>query len=134
MAKLHKDSTKYDLIETFNNTYRYLDDIFALNNSDFFMHTYDIYPKELTLNKANNDSSNCPFLDLDISISQSQLKFKIYDKRDDFSFPIVNVSSLAGTILWLLLTVCIFLNLFVKPEFVAMFPILMNVISALRKN
>ena len=35
MAKLHKDSTKSDLIDKFNNTYRYLDDIFALNNSDF---------------------------------------------------------------------------------------------------
>ena len=98
MAKLHKDSTKSDLIDKFNNTYRYLDDIFALNNSDFFIHTYDIYPRELTLNKANNDSSNCPFLDLDISISQSQLKFKIYDKRDDFSFPIVNFPFLDGDV------------------------------------
>ena len=44
MAKLHKDSTKSDLIEKFNNTHRYLDDIFALNNSDFFMYTSDIYP------------------------------------------------------------------------------------------
>ena len=99
MAKLHKDSTKSDLIEKFNNyTYRYLDDIFALNNSDFFMHTYDIYPRELTLNKANNNSSNCPFLDLDISISQSQLIFKIYEKRNDFLFPFVNFAFLDGDV------------------------------------
>ena len=38
------------------------------------------------------------FLDLDISISQNQLKFKIYDKRDDFSFPIVNFPFLDGDV------------------------------------
>ena len=52
MAKLHKDSTKSDLIDKFNNTYRYLDGIFALNNSDFFIHTSGIYPKKLPLNKV----------------------------------------------------------------------------------
>ena len=98
MAKLYKDPTKSGLIEKFNNTYRYLDDIFALNNSDFFIHTSYIYLKELTLNKTNTDSTNCPFLDLDILISQSHLKFKIYDKRDDFSFPIVNFPFLDGDV------------------------------------
>ena len=98
------------------------------------MHTYDIHRNELTLNKANNYSSNCPFLDLDISISQIQLKLKIYDKWDDYSFPIVNFPFLDGDVPLAPSYVCIFLNLFVMPEFVAMFPILMNVISALRKN
>ena len=98
MAKLHKDPSKSDLLEKFNNTYRYLDDIFSLNNSDFYKYTAEIYPTELTLNKANSDSLNCPFLDLDVSIIQSKIKTKIYDKRDDFSFPIVNFPFLDGDV------------------------------------
>ena len=101
------------------------------------MHTNDIYPKELTLNKANNDSSNCAFLDLGISISQSQLKFKIYmiyDKRDDFSFPIVNFPFLDGYVPLVPSYGMYISQLFVMPEFIAIFPILMNVISTLRKH
>ena len=30
------------------------------------------------------------FLDLDVTILQGKFKIKIYDKRDDFSFPFVN--------------------------------------------
>ena len=98
MAKLHKDPSKTDLIDKFNNTYRYLDDIFSVNNSDFYKYTSEIYPKELTLNKANNNSLKCPFLDLDVSISQGKISTKIYDKRDDFSFPIVNFPFLDGDV------------------------------------
>ena len=97
MAKLHKDP-KTDLIDKFNNTYRYLDNIFSVNNSDFYKHTSEIYPKELTLNKANNNSLKCPFLDLDVSISQGKISTKIYDKRGDYSFPIVNFPFLDGDV------------------------------------
>ena len=43
MAKLHKDLSKTYLIDKFNNTYRYLDDIFSVNNSDFYKYTSAIY-------------------------------------------------------------------------------------------
>ena len=44
-----------------------------------------IYPPELKLNKVNDSDTEAPFLDLDLSTS-----FRIYDKRDDFDFDIVN--------------------------------------------
>ena len=46
-----------------------------------------MYPVELTLNKADTHNDHYPFLDLDIYIINGKLNTKIYDKRDDFSFP-----------------------------------------------
>ena len=34
MNKIQKDLSKQDLVDKFNNIFRYLDDILALNNSD----------------------------------------------------------------------------------------------------
>ena len=44
--KLHK-SKRHDLIDMFNYTYRYLDDIFTIDNSEFEKYIPDIYPAEL---------------------------------------------------------------------------------------
>ena len=48
------------------------------------------YPPELQLNKANTSDTEAPFLDLHLSISNGLVSSKIYDKRDDFDFDIVN--------------------------------------------
>ena len=63
MTKISKDPSKQHLIQKFNNTFRYLDDILALNNDDFSMYTKEIYSVELSLNKANTNNDNCPFPD-----------------------------------------------------------------------
>ena len=52
MPNLHK-SKRYDLIDMFNDTSRYLDDIFTIDNPEFEKYIPDIYPTELQLNKAN---------------------------------------------------------------------------------
>ena len=49
-----------------------------------------IYPSELQLNKANVSDTEASFLDLHLSVSDGFVKTKIYDKRDDFDFDIVN--------------------------------------------
>ena len=98
MAKISKDPSKLHLVDKFNNTFRYLDDILALNNDDFDRYTNEIYPPELTLNKANTNNQHCPFLDLDITVCNGKLNTKIYDKRDDFNFPIVNYPHLDGDV------------------------------------
>ena len=48
------------------------------------------YPPELQLNKANASNNEAPFLDLHLSISNGFVSSRIYDKRDDFDFDIVN--------------------------------------------
>ena len=57
-----------------------------------------IYPAELHLNKANSSDTEAPFLDLNLSISNGTVSTKIYDKRDDFDFVIVNFSFLGGDV------------------------------------
>ena len=49
-----------------------------------------IYPTELHLNKANSSDTEARFLDLNLSITNGIVSSKIYDKRDDFNFEIVN--------------------------------------------
>ena len=49
-----------------------------------------IYPTELQLNKANFTDTKVPFLFLHLLISNSFVSSKIYYKRFDFDFDIVN--------------------------------------------
>ena len=53
---------------------------------------------ELQLNKANTSDTEAPFLDLHLSISNGFVSSKIYDKRDDFDFDIVNFPFLDGDV------------------------------------
>ena len=57
-----------------------------------------IYPPELHLFKANTADTEAPFLDLHLSISNGFVSSKIYDKRDDFDFDIVNFPFLDGDV------------------------------------
>ena len=53
---------------------------------------------ELQLNKANTSDTEAPFLDLHLSISNGFVSSKIYDKRDDFDFDIVNFPFFYGDV------------------------------------
>ena len=57
-------------------------------------------PAELQLKKATSSDTEAPFLDLNLSISNGTVSTKIYDKRDDFDFDIVNFPFLDGDIIW----------------------------------
>ena len=97
MLSLNSDSES-TIIDNFNNTCRYLDDIFNIDNPMFSNYISNIYPPELTLNKANEDDTHASFLDLDLSIINNTISSKIYDKRDDFNFDIVNFPFLDGDV------------------------------------
>ena len=81
------DDKQADTIDAVNTTSRYLDDILNINNAYFDKMVSQIYPSQLKLNKANTEAT---FLDLHLSISNYIVSTKIYDKRDDFDFEIVN--------------------------------------------
>ena len=79
-----------------------------------------IYPTELQLNKVNSSDTESPFLDLNLSIKNGKVSSKIYNKRDDFNFEIVNFPFLMEMFLALLPMVYVFLSLFVLLECVLM--------------
>ena len=59
---------------------------------------FPIYLAELQLNKANNSDKEDSFLDLNIKVIGSDIHTGVYDKHDDFGFPIVNFPWLSGDV------------------------------------
>ena len=85
-----------DIIEAFNSTSRYLDDLLNIDNIYFDQMVDRIYPTELQLNRVNSSDTEAPFLDLNLCISNGTVSTKIYDKRDDFDFDIANFPFVDG--------------------------------------
>ena len=97
MKDLSSDN-QADVIQAFNSTSRYLDDLLHIGNPYFEGIVNQIYPSELQLNKSYTSDTEAPFSDLHLSISNGFVSSKIYDKRDDFDFDIVNFPFLDGDI------------------------------------
>ena len=85
------DDKQADVIDAFNTTSRYLDDMFNINNVHFDNLVSQIYSSELQLNKANTSDTEAAFLHLHLSISNDIVSTKINYKRDAFDFEIVNL-------------------------------------------
>jgi hypothetical protein len=79
------------LARKFSNMFRYIDDLFNGHFPEFRQHIPLIYPPELIVNLSSVTPKSANYLDIHIiSDNFSNLHFSIYDKRDDFSFEIVN--------------------------------------------
>jgi hypothetical protein len=82
---------KKKLARSFNFTFRYIDDVLSLNNSRFDDFVDRIYPIELEIKDTTDTDRSASYLDLHLELdSESRLRTKLYDKRDDFNFQIVN--------------------------------------------
>ena len=77
-----------DIIDAFNTTSKYLDDILNINNIDFDNMVSQIYPVELQLNETNTSDIEASFLDLHLTSPNYTVSTKIYDKHDDFDLEI----------------------------------------------
>ena len=71
-----------------------MDDLLDIDNKFFDGYNSQIYPSELQLNKSNSSETESPFLDLHLSILDGFILCKIYNKRDEFDFEIVQMSLL----------------------------------------
>ena len=75
------DDKQADIIDAFNTTSIYLDDILNIDNVYFDTMISQIYPSELQLNKANTSDTESALLDLHLSIFNAIVSTKIYDLR-----------------------------------------------------
>jgi len=97
MERLTKED--YSKAIKFNNTSRFIDDLGTLNNDGILVKEKDkIYPKEMILNEENADDQRGTFLDIEAEVIDKKFQTKTYDKRDDYSFEIVNYPDLSGNI------------------------------------
>jgi len=73
--------------------------LFSLNNSRFGDFVGRIYPIELEIKDTTDTDRSASYLDLHLEIdSEGRLRTKLYDKRDDFNFPIVNFPFICSNI------------------------------------
>ena len=84
---------------SFNFTFRYIDDVLSLNNKTFHEYLDFIYPEELQIKDTTDANNFATYLDLHLEFDNKQQLFtKLYDKRDDFNFAIVNFPYISSNI------------------------------------
>ena len=88
-----------NLAKKFNLTFRYIDDVLSLNNKLFSDFLHRIYPPELEIKDTTDTLNAASYLDLHLERDENgKLSIRIYDKRDDFDFQIVNFPYLCSNI------------------------------------
>ena len=87
------------LAKQFNFTFRYIDDVLSLNNSRFSDNLHLMYPEELEIKNTTDSRNSASYLDLLLEFDhQGNLHTRLYDKRDDFNFTIINFPHLSSNI------------------------------------
>ena len=86
------------LARSFNLCYRYTDNLIVLKKK-FLDYLKEIYSSKLTVEKANKSDHLADYVDLTFIInSGGKLSTRLYDKRDDFDFQIVNFPLLSNNL------------------------------------
>ena len=92
-------SGHWKLARSFNLCYQYIDDLIVLDNKKFGDYVKEVYPSQLTVEKANTSDDLANYLDFTFIIeSNNRLYTKFYNKRDDFDFHIFNFPFLSSNI------------------------------------
>ena len=69
-------------------------------NNDGILNDYKdrIYPPELQLTCEDKSDQEVNYLDLHLKVNNSTIEYRLFDKRDNFGFKIVNFPDLSGNI------------------------------------
>ena len=96
--KLYEENKLIELAKL-ENIFRYQDDLLSMNDFGLFESIIcDIYPREMIINKTNISVRKSNYLDLNISIYRGKFYVKLYDKRNDYNFDVINYPFLDGNI------------------------------------
>ena len=72
--------------------------LLSVNNKHLKQYITSIYPSDVELKETTESRTTCSFLDLMLFNENGELKSKVYDKRDDFNFDIVNYPHMSSNI------------------------------------
>ena len=98
LDKLKSKGKRY-VASKFNLTFGYIDDLISFNNSKFGQYIKLIYPRELEIKPTSPSEYESHYLDLTFTRDgDNNLSTKLYDKKDDFSFDIVNFPFMSSNI------------------------------------
>ena len=87
------------LATSFNLCFRYIDDLIVFSIKKFWEYVKDSYTSHLNVERTNQPDNLSSYLDLTFTIEKDgKLSAKLYDKRDDFDFRIVNFPLLSSNI------------------------------------
>ena len=89
---------KKHLAQQFNVTYRYTDDVLSLKNTKFAEYLEFIYRRELEIKETTETAAFSSYLGCYLYIDNGKPTTRLYDKRDDFNFPIVKFPFLSSNI------------------------------------
>ena len=87
---------KKHLAQQFNFTYRYIDDVLSLKNTEFAEYLEFNYPREIK--EITETAVSSSYLDCYLYIDNGKLATRLCYKRDDFNFPIVNFPFLSSNV------------------------------------
>ena len=90
--------SNFGVAKRFSHTLRYIDDLLTLNNPYFEAEIASIYPRELVLEKTTESRDRLSYLDICVTIVKRKYRTKIYDKREDYNFHIVNFPFMSSNI------------------------------------
>ena len=76
----------------------FIDDVLSLDNTKFSEYVELIYPCELEIKETTETATSASYLDYYLYSDNGKLATRLYDKRDDFNFPIVNFPFLSNNI------------------------------------
>ena len=92
------DDGQDDVICAFGTASGCLDGVLGVDNVCFGSMVGRVFPSGLRLVGPSSSDTKATFLDLHLSISNDIVATKIYDKRDDFEFEVVNFPFLYGNV------------------------------------
>ena len=96
LTELVKKATTHKM---FTWSYLDIDNVMSLSNSRFGYYLHRIYPNDLEVKDTADTQTSASHLDLHLEIENGgRFKTKLYDKRDDLLFPMVNFPFISSNI------------------------------------
>ena len=90
---------EWEVLRSLHALFRYQDDCLVFEDNNVFSRVLsDIYPVEMEIENTNISTSVSTYLDLQISVHRGKYNFKLFDKRKDFNFDVINYPFLPSNV------------------------------------